>query len=101
MAKSKSKRITISVAIFFMREEEVVETDEFEVEVGKEVLTYDDLASYCEAFMEKIRIETDMYTFDSSESSRMVKIEPTFEISVHELLEKCGSLVIIIKSAIE
>ena len=101
MAKSKSKNIRISVAIFFMREDEVVETEEFEVEVGKDVLTYEDLASYCEGFMERIRIETEMYTFDHSESSRMIKIEPNFEITVHELLEKCGSLVIIIKSAIE
>ena len=43
MAKSKSKNIKINVAIFFMREGEVVESDEFEVELTSEVLTYEDL----------------------------------------------------------
>ena len=56
MAKSKSKNIKINIAIFFMREEEVVDTHEFEDEVTKEVLTYEDLATYCEEFLERIRI---------------------------------------------
>ena len=101
MAKSKSKNIKINVAIFFMREGEVVDTDEFEVDLTGDVLTYEDLEEYCESFRAKIGIETEMHTFDHYESSKVVKIDPNFEITVHELLEKCGSLVIIIKSAIE
>ena len=67
------------------------------------MVTYEDLLEYCEDFIDRnnIRCETEMYTIISSRSDNIVKIDPSFEISVHELRENYAALIIIIKSALE
>ena len=58
---------------------------------------------YCEEFLQKNRIKYDvaLYTIDTSDSERIVRIETSFAISVHTLVENYGALIIIIKNALE